>query len=780
MNKLFDTLSGIINENPSLVSEEDVDKIHNLPNPPPVKVTAGEIYVRKCRLTGDGINRHFGRFHTEDLQMLLDKVQGVSCLIGHRKDMAGIARFFSGGIEKYPARELESGEMTEMSFIVPKIYWMKSHSRAEDLKTNIDGGIYHQASISWYFEKPVCGLCGKDIRECDHVPGKRYGGKLCYFWYTNIGDVLEGSIVFAGGHPGTGFELNDSGEKESFGHNEIYKIENNGRIGTKDILPYLKNIDRGTLYLVGDIARQGWTENTIDILPEPEISENICELLPPYLKNRLILHTSFDPPGACVKVTSGSVLEIENIPHPESLDAAKCDTTGLEINSNNGLPDSKMATCNVFRQKDDIRKVFSAADVDLNKWPLVVMSCYEGLQVEISHSDLFSNCLENSIGQDQLSGRLWGFPQIQELFSELRRMELGEFRLSGELIAFKGRNRISMTEFLLSEELSPGKARILLKVFDFKTKSFENSQGLAARLERFRSLVSRSAIMQVVSHSLVKNRTGLSEAVNSLSTKYGVLVTSDIKENGDCLILFIPKERVLDVAVQGVVKRKNGRVYSAAVRNGDTAELIGSTHITTREFETGEIISVAVESLFFNDNRWGWRNPRVIGRSYLRNSPDTIETVKKLSDIISGQVTAESSDKGTEGKSSIEHKKNSLSGASNVFNTVLQENNENLLIQIPVSGTVKVSEISFDNYSRLNTGFWFCTSFVEKQNGNEDLKNRILKERIDTGSCTVLEWEERRRRCAFAGKKLNGLFTFRKLSAGGSEKWYIFRKDLEK
>lgn len=206
MNLFKESLTGSLLPGRNIATNNDVEIINSLENAPPIPVKKEDIYVRKCRLTGDGINCYNGRFHTEDLQELLKKTQGVSCLVGHRKDTAGIARFFGGAIEEHTAFNPATGKDETMSFIVPKIYWMKEHSGAEDIRVNIDGGIYHSASISWYFDKPVCGLCGKDIRSCDHIPGQKYDGELCFFWYEGIGEVLEGSIVFSGGHPGTGFE----------------------------------------------------------------------------------------------------------------------------------------------------------------------------------------------------------------------------------------------------------------------------------------------------------------------------------------------------------------------------------------------------------------------------------------------------------------------------------------------------------------------------------------------------------------------------------------------
>ena len=90
MNRFIDCLSGQMIRGFDIVTDDDIRIINGLVNPPPVKVTKDNIYVRKCRLTGDGINCHFGRFHTEDLPELLKKTQGVSCLFGHRKETAGL------------------------------------------------------------------------------------------------------------------------------------------------------------------------------------------------------------------------------------------------------------------------------------------------------------------------------------------------------------------------------------------------------------------------------------------------------------------------------------------------------------------------------------------------------------------------------------------------------------------------------------------------------------------------------------------------------------------
>ena len=67
----------------------------------------------------------------DDLPKLLELLHGVSLLIGHRKDMVGVARFFNGSIEQInDVPNPFSGKNERITYIVPKFYWMKKHSKA--------------------------------------------------------------------------------------------------------------------------------------------------------------------------------------------------------------------------------------------------------------------------------------------------------------------------------------------------------------------------------------------------------------------------------------------------------------------------------------------------------------------------------------------------------------------------------------------------------------------------------------------------------------------------
>lgn len=190
-------LSGPLIREAGHVTDEDVRWINSLSNPPPVPVSQRDIYVRRCRLAGDAVDAYFGRFRAEDLPRLLALTQGAPLLVGHNKHSLGVARFFGGTVEEHHG----------VNYIVPKFYWLRGHSCADDLRIAIDGGLYHEASISFVFAKPTCSVCGEDIRGCEHLPGAPGGDGSVFYYYDEIAAVLEGSLVYRGAQPGTGFSL---------------------------------------------------------------------------------------------------------------------------------------------------------------------------------------------------------------------------------------------------------------------------------------------------------------------------------------------------------------------------------------------------------------------------------------------------------------------------------------------------------------------------------------------------------------------------------------------
>jgi len=212
-------LSGQVLDEIAPVKEDDIQIIKSLKNPPLVELTPDDLYVRKVRLAGDRVDAYGGRFRTKDLSRLLKMTQGLPLLVGHRKDTLGVARFFDGSIEDYDGAR----------YILPKFYWLKKHSGAEDLKVSIDGGLVTEASISFAFKRPTCSVCGEDIRVCEHRVGRVYANspEPCFYYYDELMRVNEGSLVYKGAEPGTGMELNR--HSTGFSPKDKFRVKYGGR-----------------------------------------------------------------------------------------------------------------------------------------------------------------------------------------------------------------------------------------------------------------------------------------------------------------------------------------------------------------------------------------------------------------------------------------------------------------------------------------------------------------------------------------------------------------------
>lgn len=164
---------------------------------PPEPVTTGDVYIRAMYLVSDQINSYGGCFPAEEHQRLIELLIDSPVMVGHRKDQLPIARNFSA----------EMVQKNGVNWIKVYFYWLKNADGGDDLRRNIDGGIYKEGSISFLFNFPECSICGSDIRDCGHRPLAEYSvdGQMvkAYFNYRQVVKVLETSLVYRGSISGT-------------------------------------------------------------------------------------------------------------------------------------------------------------------------------------------------------------------------------------------------------------------------------------------------------------------------------------------------------------------------------------------------------------------------------------------------------------------------------------------------------------------------------------------------------------------------------------------------
>ena len=176
--------------------ESLVEIINRNINPPTV-LQKDDVYIRSMYIVSEEINSYGGRFQVDELYRIEKLIIDSPVMVGHRKDKLPVGRNFHA----------EVLEKDNQLWVKCYFYWLKNADGAEDLKENLDGGIYKECSIGFTFLFPECSICGKDIRTCRHEPLAEYskgGTKFsCFFYYRQIDKVLETSLVYRGAVPGT-------------------------------------------------------------------------------------------------------------------------------------------------------------------------------------------------------------------------------------------------------------------------------------------------------------------------------------------------------------------------------------------------------------------------------------------------------------------------------------------------------------------------------------------------------------------------------------------------
>ena len=153
-----------------------------------------DIALFQLDLCHNQVDRHFSRFPDEELERINSLVIGKPLM--ERHDLRGSlprGRFFRSSLHREGERLC----------VRPEVYVLRTAGNREFIQ-NIEGGIFRDTSIGFSFRIPECAVCGKDMRECEHVPGQRYDDIEAHYIMRQVTDVIEGSIVSSGSQ-GTGF-----------------------------------------------------------------------------------------------------------------------------------------------------------------------------------------------------------------------------------------------------------------------------------------------------------------------------------------------------------------------------------------------------------------------------------------------------------------------------------------------------------------------------------------------------------------------------------------------
>lgn len=154
-----------------------------------------QVYIFPVTLCDNEIDRDFEVFPAESLETLKTLFLGRTGIFDHSMKASGqSARIFKTWVETDNSRLTSRGE--PYTALKAKAYMVRTDENRA-LIDEIDAGIKKEVSVGCAVGKTICSICGKDMksRECEHLKGKTYAGKLCYGILTQPTDAYEWSFV---------------------------------------------------------------------------------------------------------------------------------------------------------------------------------------------------------------------------------------------------------------------------------------------------------------------------------------------------------------------------------------------------------------------------------------------------------------------------------------------------------------------------------------------------------------------------------------------------------
>lgn len=176
----------------SAPNDEDLKKIGQFSRR---EMSADEVYIFNVDLCNNDIDRDFEKFSVATLNQLAKYFVGKTGIFDHSmKAENQKARVFDAWVERVDGKKTADGD--DFYTLKARAYMLKNDENRE-LIAEIDAGIKKEVSVSCSVEKAVCSICDTDNRHgiCEHIPGKSYGGQLCFNILSGARDAYEFSFV---------------------------------------------------------------------------------------------------------------------------------------------------------------------------------------------------------------------------------------------------------------------------------------------------------------------------------------------------------------------------------------------------------------------------------------------------------------------------------------------------------------------------------------------------------------------------------------------------------
>lgn len=170
----------------------DMEQINRLAK---TELKSEDIYCFSLRLCDNEIDRDFERFTGGSLKKLSKLFVGRTGVFDHQWTAKGQkSRIYRCELVEEPYTLTAAGDT--LKYLKGHAYMLRSEAN-EELIREIEAGIKKEVSVGCSVSDARCSICGQSMtaKECGHVKGRSYAGKLCYAELIDPTDAFEWSFV---------------------------------------------------------------------------------------------------------------------------------------------------------------------------------------------------------------------------------------------------------------------------------------------------------------------------------------------------------------------------------------------------------------------------------------------------------------------------------------------------------------------------------------------------------------------------------------------------------
>ena len=224
---------------------------------------AEEVYAFSLRLCDNEVDRDWERFDETALNALGDLFVGKSGIFDHQWTAEGqTARIYRAQVVREPAQMTAAGD--GYCWLKAWAYLLRTEKNA-DLIAEIEGGIKREVSVGCSVARRVCSICGAEGGTCQHVPGQRYGERLCYLELREPTDAYEWSFVAVPAQRKAGVLKRYGPEDEG-----VARLRAQAELGRKYLQELRREVTRLAM-LADDGVDGGALAKAAEHLAEPEL-----------------------------------------------------------------------------------------------------------------------------------------------------------------------------------------------------------------------------------------------------------------------------------------------------------------------------------------------------------------------------------------------------------------------------------------------------------------------------------------------------------------------------